>query len=67
MEYVATLVLAILIGLGVALFRAQRTLNLREDEQESDLEEWICPECGFTVQAGSECIYCHTNKPRSVG
>lgn len=67
MEYVATLVLAALIGLGIALFRAQGKLNLREDEQESDLEEWVCPECGFTVQTGSECIYCYTKKPGSAG
>jgi rubrerythrin len=64
MEYIATFVLAALIGLGVALFRALRKLNLRDNEQESDLEEWVCPECGFTVQAGSECIYCYTKKPR---
>ncbi len=67
MEYVAILVLAALIGLGIALFHAQKNLNFRKDEQESDLEEWVCPECGFTVQAGSECIYCYTKKPRSIG
>ncbi len=23
-------------------------------------EEWLCPNCGFEVQAGDMCIYCDT-------
>ena len=25
-------------------------------------EEWLCPNCGFEVQAGDMCIYCDTPK-----
>ena len=32
-------------------------------ELEKDLEEWICPTCGFQVQMGTECIYCEEKKP----
>jgi len=32
-------------------------------ELEKDLEEWICPTCGFQVQMGTECIYCGEKKP----
>ncbi len=35
--------------------------------EESDLEEWNCPSCGFTVQMGTECIYCGERKPAAGG
>jgi len=35
--------------------------------KESDLEEWNCPSCGFTVQMGTECIYCGEKKPAERG
>ena len=33
-------------------------------DQSQDLDAWICPECGFHVQAGNECVYCYTKKPK---
>jgi hypothetical protein len=42
------------------------TLKGEEEEENgkaSDLEEWNCPSCGFTVQLGSKCIYCGEKKP----
>lgn len=32
-------------------------------KNQNDLEEWTCPECGFSVQLGTECPYCYTKKP----
>ena len=37
------------------------------DLKESDLEEWNWPSCGFTVQMGTECIYCGEKKPAGKG
>jgi len=35
-----------------------------ENDDQKDLEEWTCPDCGFSVQLGTECPYCYTKKPR---
>lgn len=33
-----------------------------ELDEDLDLEEWNCPSCGFTVQLGTQCIYCGEKK-----
>ena len=62
MTYAVSLIIAVLIVSVLAILRAQRNINKSENLPESDLEEWTCPECGFEVQAGEECIYCYTKK-----
>ena len=62
MTYAVSLIIAVLIVSVLAILRAQRNINKSENLTESDLEEWTCPECGFEVQAGEECIYCYTKK-----
>ena len=34
-----------------------------ENDDQEDLEEWTCPDCGFAVQLGTECPFCYTKKP----
>ncbi len=50
-------------GIMVIIFLSRRHVEQENPEDENDLEEWTCPECGFLVQAGDVCIYCYTEKP----
>lgn len=47
---------------GVFFWTLKRSPT-ESERGESDLEEWSCPSCGFTVQMGTECIYCGETKP----
>ena len=51
------------IGILVLIFLSKKHAEPENPEDENDLEEWTCPECGFLVQAGNVCIYCYTEKP----
>ncbi|MBT3217197.1 MAG: hypothetical protein HOD97_02585 [Candidatus Marinimicrobia bacterium] len=61
--YLITFFLIVTGGIAVSMLIANRN---REDDSYSDLEteEWDCPECGFKVQVGSECIYCGGKKEK---
>tara|TARA_S200000501_G_scaffold214902_1_gene201763 strand:- start:6912 stop:7103 length:192 start_codon:yes stop_codon:yes gene_type:complete len=43
------------------LFSSKSDINIEENNGD-DLDEWICKSCGFTVQLGTECIYCGRKK-----
>lgn len=59
--YLITFFLLVTGAVGVSMLIANR--NRKEDTySDLDTEEWDCPECGFKVQVGSECIYCGTEK-----
>jgi rubrerythrin len=46
----------------ICVLYIQREETPENDDQE-DLEEWTCPDCGFAVQLGTECPFCYTKKP----
>ena len=49
-----------IIIIGVLYSQRKETpANFDQD----DLEEWTCPDCGFSVQLGTECPFCYTKKP----
>ena len=42
----------------------QRDINsTNTGNDNNNLNEWDCPECGFHVQLGNSCTYCYTQKP----
>lgn len=43
------------------LLSSKSDINVEENNGD-DLDEWICKSCGFTVQLGTECIYCGRKK-----
>ncbi len=55
--YLVTFFIIVTGAIAVSMLIANRN---RKEDTYSDLEteEWDCPECGFKVQVGSECIYC---------
>lgn len=59
--WIGVLVLALLAG--VVLLWILRRPQVREEGNADDLTEWECPQCGFHVQMGTECIYCGAQKP----
>lgn len=46
------------------LFLAMVAKYSNEDDVFFDMstEEWTCPNCGFEVQIGDDCIYCGISK-----
>tara|TARA_Y100000590_G_scaffold445033_1_gene576569 strand:+ start:3077 stop:3283 length:207 start_codon:yes stop_codon:yes gene_type:complete len=64
-----TYVLWLFFFLIILFFSGVFVWTLRGEQEEengkvSELEEWNCPSCGFTVQLGTECIYCGEKKPK---
>jgi len=59
--YLITFFLLVVGIIGISMLIAGRN---REEDAYSDLEieEWDCPECGFHVKAGKDCIYCGSEK-----
>ncbi|MEE9190588.1 MAG: hypothetical protein V3U16_07450 [Candidatus Neomarinimicrobiota bacterium] len=55
------IILAGITVLIIAVFVRQWSENTENKDQDG-LEEWTCPECGFSVQLGTECPYCYTRK-----
>tara|TARA_B100000579_G_scaffold298701_1_gene248788 strand:- start:1083 stop:1220 length:138 start_codon:yes stop_codon:yes gene_type:complete len=39
-----------------------KSSNRNEAFSDINVEEWICSNCGFEVQAGDNCIYCGISK-----
>ena len=60
--FISLLIIFFIFVIGVFALIFQRE-NDNQKYTEIELEEWNCPECGFTVQAGIECTYCYTKKP----
>ena len=60
-------ILIILTYFGIALVQSYQANREEPDEMEENMQEWICPECGFNVQIGLVCIYCQTIKPDQGG
>lgn len=50
--------------IGVIIYISAKN---RKDDAYINLEmdEWDCPECGYHIQAGNQCIYCNTLKPKT--
>ena len=61
--FISTLIIFFTFVVGVFALIFQKE-NVNQKFSEIDLEEWICPECGFNVQAGVECTYCYTKKTK---
>jgi len=35
-----------------------KSSNKQDFFNDTNLDEWLCPNCGFEVQVGDSCIYC---------
>ena len=59
-----SLLLISLIILLIIIVAILVSVQKLKDDPYKDLpmDEWNCPECGFMVQAGNECIYCRYKK-----
>jgi len=53
------------LGIALVMLMAKRAVEDGDTQADSDLEAWVCPECGFNVQMGDVCIYCYTKKRRT--
>ncbi|HIB74229.1 MAG TPA: hypothetical protein EYM74_04020 [Candidatus Marinimicrobia bacterium] len=56
-----SLILFLIVILAVFIGRQKSNDDPYED---LSIDEWNCPECGFLVQAGDECIYCGYTKDK---
>ncbi|MFQ6617023.1 MAG: hypothetical protein ACE5HZ_09755 [Fidelibacterota bacterium] len=64
MVYVLWVGLFLLMVLaGGVFFWVLRRPQSGDGEDADDLVEWDCPQCGFRVQMGTECIYCGEQRP----
>ena len=59
--YIILIFLIFFAMIGITLYVTGK--NKKEDTYtDLDTDEWNCPECGFLVQVGDQCIYCGTEK-----
>ncbi len=56
------LVLIIFFLLVLFMIMVAKSSNRNEAFSDINVEEWICSNCGFEVQAGDNCIYCGISK-----
>lgn len=64
MLLVFLLLLLSFAAVTVVLLLSKKVRNTEEAADNGDLTEWVCPDCGFTVQAGDTCIYCYAKRPK---
>jgi len=56
------LILIIFFLLILLMVMVAKSSNRNEVFSDINVEEWICSNCGFEVQAGDNCIYCGKSK-----
>ena len=57
--YLLLIIIFLLIVFSTKIAKSSYDKDIFEN---INMDEWICPHCGFHVQVGDHCIYCDTKK-----
>ena len=64
MEILISLSLIFIFIIFILILNTQKKINSKNGHNnETNLNEWECPECSFIIQLGTICTYCYTEKP----